>query len=191
MAVAGPKTPVEWGAYTVEDFLALADDGMRRELYDGSLHVSPQPTPAHAGVVGRLREVLHRAMPRDLWTLENVAVKVGPARLLVPDLVVVRRDIALDASEDFLLASVVLMVAEVESPSSLAMDRTVKPALYAEAGIPAYLRIVRAGLHGVEVYAYRLGRRHTYRSAVRATGGNVVVLAPPVPASFDPADLVP
>ncbi|MEU4621756.1 hypothetical protein AB0G04_17500 [Actinoplanes sp. NPDC023801] len=37
--------------WTVADLDALPEDGVRRELIDGVLHVSPSPSPAHQALV--------------------------------------------------------------------------------------------------------------------------------------------
>jgi len=180
-AVAHPQP------YTIADLYALPDDGMRHELYDGALLVSPPPRVHHHLAVSRLHGILSRALPETLEMLDNVGVRLGPARLLVPDLVIGPRE-ALTQDELYLPASAVLLVVEVESPSSVAIDRTVKPALYAEAGIPWYLRIALDGEHGPKVHLYRL-HGAVYADHAVATAGQMLTLDEPVAVAFDPAEL--
>ena len=52
------------------------------------------------------------------------------------------------------LPTEVLLAVEIVSPGSLAMDRILKPALYAEAGIPYFWRVETDD--GVRVATYRL-----------------------------------
>jgi Uma2 family endonuclease len=173
--------------YTIEELYALPDDGMRHELYDGALHVSPPPRFEHQYILARLRRLLDRAMPPELEALENVGVRLGTARLLVPDLVVVPRAVPAPGIT-YLPASAVLLAVEVESPSSVAVDRTVKPAMYAEAGIPTYMRIVPEGEHGTEIHVSRL-QEWVYVPHAYAPAGVVLKLDAPFPVAFDPAQL--
>ena len=57
------------------------------------------------------------------------------------------------------------LAAEVVSPSSRSDDRFRKPALYAQAGIPCYLRVELDPPH---VVAYRIGADGLYEEAGRA-----------------------
>jgi Uma2 family endonuclease len=55
-------------------------------------------------------------------------------------------------------ASAVLLVAEIVSPRSRAIDRLTKPPLYAQAGIPSLWRVELE--EGPSVFAYRLEDGH-------------------------------
>lgn len=44
--------------YTYDDLLEMPDDGLRREIIDGVLYVTPPPIPRHAGVAQTLAEEL-------------------------------------------------------------------------------------------------------------------------------------
>jgi Uma2 family endonuclease len=54
-------------------------------------------------------------------------------------------------------------VVEIVSPSSVTMDRVTKPAVYAEAGIPVYLRVELEGRGGPEVVVCEAGARAVRR----------------------------
>jgi hypothetical protein len=53
--------PNDW--WTIDDLFELPDDGMRYELADGCLLMSPAPTPRHAEAQFHLRELLQRQAP--------------------------------------------------------------------------------------------------------------------------------
>lgn len=77
----------EW---TVEDLVALPDDGRRYEIVDGSLVVSPAPGIRHEVVVEAVRQVLRQAVPpglrRGRWTGGQEAVLERPFSVrLVPE----------------------------------------------------------------------------------------------------------
>ena len=78
--------------FTVEDRLARPDDGLRYELIDGSMIVSPPPVPRHQRVVNRLMEQMRPGLPHGL-TLDHTGAGVAPSdrgahQALVPDIVV-------------------------------------------------------------------------------------------------------
>jgi Uma2 family endonuclease len=79
-------------------------------------------------------------------------------------------------------------VVEIVSPSSVTMDRVTKPAVYAEAGIPVYLRVELEGRGGPEVVVCELARGR-YAEAARPRAGEQLKLTEPVPLAFDPAVL--
>src|SRR5262245_38599030 len=108
------------------------------EVIDGSLLVSPRGGSDHASALRDLAYLMHRAAKRVGFTaLPEVNLVVGE-ELLIPDVVVVRHDggrkIWFDASE-------VVLVVEIMSPSTRRLDRIVRPRIYAEGGIPYYLRV--------------------------------------------------
>jgi Uma2 family endonuclease len=79
------------------------------------------------------------------------------------------------------------LAAEVVSRSSRSNDRFRKPALYAQAGIPCYLRVELDPLH---VVAYRRGADGVYEEVGRAEPPEVLKLTDPFPITIDPAALV-
>lgn len=172
--------------WTVADVYALPDDGMRHELLDGTLLVSPTPSVSHQLAARRLVEALLRSAPPDIEVLEAVGVVV-PAGLLVPD-VVVARAAAVHHGGRELAAADVLAVAEIVSPSSRTKDRRWKPEAYAEAGIVAYLRVELG--RSPQLRAFRLDSAGTYRQAAAASGTEPTPLPLPFPVTLVASSLL-
>jgi Uma2 family endonuclease len=128
------------GDWTTDDLDALPEDGVRRELIDGVLIVSPSPTTNHQGVAARLTVALDQICPGHLYVTQGVEIRINNRRSLTPDVLVVSADAARDNPCRYSPDQVALAV-EIVSPGSKKMDRVRKPALYAEAGIPCYWRI--------------------------------------------------
>jgi Uma2 family endonuclease len=124
------------GVFTWDDLEVLPEDGLRWELVDGQLLVTPSPRPRHQRAVVRLLGLLTAACPRDLEVvLSPCDWKISPTTVFVPDLMVVRKD-QLDLDEPF--TETPLLVVEVRSPSTAATDRTLKRQQYEEHGAAAY-----------------------------------------------------
>jgi Uma2 family endonuclease len=151
VAIDGDRpAPGEW---TTDDLDALPDDGRRLELIDGVPFVSPSPTTGHQRLAGRLFAALDALCPSDISVTQAVDVRVNRRRSLCPDVMVVTAE-ATERNVSHYLPTEVLLAVEIVSPGSLAMDRIMKPALYAEAGIPCFWRVETEG--GVRVATYRL-----------------------------------
>lgn len=139
--------------WTVDDLDALPDDGVRRELIDGALHVSPSPSSVHQVIAMRLGVALEQTCPDHLFVSQSNDVQLSPRRLFIPDVLVTTFEAARRQAGSFTADEVVLAV-EIVSPGSQSMDRVLKPALYAKAGIPHYWLIETDG--GIAVQTYRL-----------------------------------
>lgn len=171
------------GPWTEEDFLALPED-RQIELLDGSLLVSPLASRRHQRLSGRLWRALDDAAPQSVEVFEAINVRVAPGRILGPDLVVVT-----DPGGDQLVtdADDVALVVEITSPSNVAADRAIKPPLYAQAGVPHYLRIeMHRGRPTALVYALRGGR---YVEIDRVPPGHLLRLTDPIEVTVDLAAL--
>lgn len=123
------------GDWTVTDLEGLPDDGLRYELVDGTLLVSPAPTKAHQRCVGRLHLLLTQACPDHLEVfLAPTDYQPTDRRSFEPDLLVVRRD---DPGERAVTTPLALAV-EVLSPSSRSVDLVLKREVYEQSGVQSY-----------------------------------------------------
>ena len=122
----------EW---TVADLAQTPDDGLRYELVDGVLLVSPAPTNRHQIVLGELYLLLRAAAPPDVRVmLAPTDYQPTDRRSLQPDLLVARRS---DVGDDPIDAPLLLAV-EVLSPSTRAVYLLLKRGVYAESGVASY-----------------------------------------------------
>jgi Uma2 family endonuclease len=71
-AALSDRPPV--GGWTTDDLDALPEDGVRRELLDGVLLVSPSPTDIHQIIAGRLMVALERTCPPEYQVTQGVEV---------------------------------------------------------------------------------------------------------------------
>lgn len=173
--------------WTIESLYALPEDGMRHELLDGTLLVSPPPGVPHQLAARRLVAALAAAAPADVEVLEAVGVAV-PAGLLVPDVVVARASAVHGAGRE-LSSRDVLSVMEIVSPSSRTNDRRWKPAAYAEGGIPSFWRVELDAGGGPEVVVHVL-TGEGYQEIGRLSPGERSSVETPFPLTLDPATLV-
>lgn len=139
--------------WTTDDLDAQPEDGVRRELLDGALLVSPSPSSVHQVIAARLLIALEQTCPDHLFVSQANDVQLSPRRLFIPDVLVTTFEAAKRGSGKFAAAEIVLAV-EIVSPSSQSMGRVMKPSLYAKAGIPLYWMIEIDG--GITVHTYKL-----------------------------------
>lgn len=129
--------------WTIADLADLPDDGLRYELVDGGLHVTPPPTQWHQGLGAALCDLLRETAPAGWRCNVEWPLPLAEDTQRLPDLVAYGwpprhpRD---DPRSPVGPADVGLVV-EVVSPSSRRTDRFGKPGEYAEAGIPLFWRL--------------------------------------------------
>jgi Putative restriction endonuclease len=80
----------------------------------------------------------------------------------------------------------VLAVVEVVSPSTVSIDRAVKPVMYAEAGVPVYWRVELQDTPKAVACSLSRGRYVTRTTLVAGTAGRITR---PFAVELDPADL--
>jgi hypothetical protein len=178
--------PTGW---TVDELYALPEDGMRHELLDATLLVSPPPGVWHQLAARRLVQAIAAAAPSDIEVLEAVGVLVTSG-LLIPDVVVARAAAVHGAQQARALAAEqVLAVVEIVSPSSRTTDRRWKPEAYAEAGIAIFVRLELDGPDGPVLHAFTL-IDGTYVVAATLTGPHPQQAALPFAVTLTPATLV-
>lgn len=124
-----------WGDWTVDDLDRLPDDGLRYELVDGVLLVSPAPRVLHQLAQAELLVLLHAAAPPHVRVLgAPLDITFSTTRRLQPDLVVLDREQLRGAT----VAGLPLLVVEVLSSSTRATDLTLKRHVFEQAGVPSY-----------------------------------------------------
>jgi len=133
---------------TVVDYVALGEDpdGVRYELQEGNLVMSPSPVPEHQIAIMRLVRQLDDRVPLTLELVPDVDIDLQlvppnrPGTVRAPDLVAVTRDgLSRRRSEGGVLrASEVALAVEVVPLGSGRMDRVIKRDEYADSGIPHY-----------------------------------------------------
>ncbi|MBL1115091.1 Uma2 family endonuclease [Streptomyces sp. 110] len=170
MSVAETRVDDHEGPWTVEDVLALPEHPARArfELVDGVLMMSPAPDWDHQTVSSELHSQIKAALARSGARFRSgEAVNVtGESRLFIPDIAVVDRA-AVPRGTLAAPLDAALLLGEIVSPFNRAADRILKPALYAQAKVPAYWRVEMEPDLCVVVHELDGG---TYREAATITG---------------------
>ncbi len=169
--------------WTVDDLESLPDDGMRYELVDGVLLVSPAPVPRHQRAARSVFLLLHNAAPRDLEVFfAPLDFQPTRHRSLEPDLLVVRRQ---DVGEKNITRPLLLAV-EVLSPGTRTVDLSLKRQVYEESGVEAYW-LVDPAVPSVTVLELEGGH---YVEQARAEGDTPVSVTRPFPLTVLPSALL-
>jgi Uma2 family endonuclease len=172
--------------WTEEEYLALGEMTDRVELLDGSLLVTPAPTPGHQTVSRRLANVLEPAATiAGLQVYEAINIRLRRGRIPIPDLAIVE---PVDPSVAVVDVSSVRLVGEIVSPGNPTADRVLKMQLYADAGIPWYL-LAEQESDVVLLQLFRLDKDHYLPHAAGAPG-IPLRMTDPVVVDIDPAQLV-
>jgi Uma2 family endonuclease len=172
------------GPWSFDDLDQLPDDGRRYEVIDGALLMTPPPTDHHQAVSRRLFRQLDRQATPEWEPVYEVAFRVGTDGR-VPDLAVVRAGVAVRPREVAYAVSHFGLLIEIVSPTSTGMDRVLKPAKYAAAGVPCHWRVETEP--AVEVVAYELVDG-AYRETARLSTGSDSLPAP-YPVVIDVTEL--
>jgi len=180
-------------ALTYRDYTALPADGKRYEIHDGDLCVTPAPSPQHQIVSANLFRALDaHVRAQDLGLVLYAPLDVilsdrdDETTILQPDLVYFDRG-RLDVIRARGVEGAPTLAIEILSPTTAAIDRNTKRALYARYGVP-WLWLVDPETHSIEVYARRAG---AYALAVHASGPQPVDLPPFVGLGLVPSSLWP
>ena len=148
------KTWPEQGQWTYEDWERLPDDGLRYEVIDGVLHMSPPPNSAHQDVSSRLSYALmHHVYTQNLgyvYAAPRGVLLPGQPVPVQPDLLFVRAELRSIVGPQN-VEGIPDLVVEILSPGNWSYDRKEKFLLYQEAGVPEYW-IVDPRLKTVEVF---------------------------------------
>src|SRR6476469_6567988 len=176
-----PRGGEEW---TTEMLKLLPSDGLRYELIDGILIVSPAPALRHQRAIRRLCRIFEDNCPDDHEVFFAPLDWQPDGRTsLEPDLLVVAKDRLGEAN----ITENPALVVEVLSPSTSRFDRVLKFSRYAEAGIPQYW-IVDPRTPSVEVFG--LDADGSYQLTARTEGNGSVTVAAPLAVTVSPVALV-
>jgi Uma2 family endonuclease len=146
--------------FTYADFLRFRDDGNRHEVIEGEWILTPPPTTAHQRFSSNLHTRLgSHVQSHDLGVILAAPVGVVLSRtdVVQPDLLFLskgRRDLL---KKDAIHGAPDLAV-EILSPSTSAIDRGTKLALYRRCGVREYW-IADLAARTVEVHEFGRSRR--------------------------------
>lgn len=173
------SVPVDTGL-TYDDFASLPDDdGLRRELIDGELFVSPTPVRRHQRAVLAIAAAL-----LDHTRRHGGEVQPAPAEVKFSDRTAVQPDVVYvgaarhDQLTDPRFVDIAPdLVVEVSSPSTRRLDLIKKRALYEREGVAEYWFV---DLEADVVDVHRLdGAGHFPAPTTLATGEVLTCLAAP------------
>lgn len=163
------------GEWTVDDYLALPESKVRIEIQDGNLVVTPEPSPRHQRAANGLMFQLHAQVGRTCWVGDQQEIRLGSTSVRIPD-VFVARGVPAGPGKQLLRPHDVILAVEVVSPSSHAVDRILKPAEYAAAGIPGFWRVELEP--EISLTAYALGENGYDELGTWRTGETAEIAAP-------------
>jgi Uma2 family endonuclease len=172
--------------WTVADVDALPENGVRYELVDGVPRAMAPPKIKHQWAAQQFCIALQASLPDYMVAVQGIGVVLADDQRPIPDVVVVSD---IDGELNNVPADQVVLVAEIVSRSSRSDDRFRKPALYAEAGIPLYVRVELDGDPHVVVYALE-DDGAVYTEVGRAHPGQRIELSKPLVFTLDPAVLL-
>jgi Uma2 family endonuclease len=162
---------------TAEQFLMLGEDppGIRMELVNGEVALSPSPAPKHSHVVVNLLTILNNhILADDLGELhQDVDTLLDNFNIRRPDILFYSNENLDLIGEKFMEGPPDLAV-EVVSPGSVTIDRKTKFTQYRKAGVRFYW-IVDPQLKTIEGWELKNRR---YVPVGRGQGSAVISLAP-------------
>src|SRR5688572_10338345 len=132
--------PAQKTVWTAEMARALPDDGKRYEVLDGELFVSPAPSALHQRAVAHLYEILApytRVHGIGETMMSPADIEFSEHRLLQPDVFVAP---LIDGRRirSWREVKVLLLAAQILSPSTARADRFEKRYILQDARVPAY-----------------------------------------------------
>jgi Uma2 family endonuclease len=185
--------PVRSDGFVVDDLAALPEDGRRYELVDGALVVTPSPRWEHQYGASELGGILREACPPEFAVFAATPHVVQDQRTsLRPDVCVVRQA-DLVAGEPY--RGVPLLVAEVLSPATEAIDLLLKHTLYEMIGAKSYW-VVDVAEPSITVFELDVdgdvdggGSGYSYVGLPTVRGDRPLRVARPFPVVLRPSDL--
>ena len=124
---------------TVEEYLRLEprEDGLRDELIEGEIVLSPSAKPLHAKIVANLFDILKTLAGQGFARASDFGCRLGEHSLPGPDLAAIRSERWNNIAEDDYLVGSPELVIEIFSPSNRKALMAQKAALYLRYGAEA------------------------------------------------------
>ena len=167
-------------ALTYRDYESLPNDGRRYEIHDGELCVTLAPSFEHQVILSNLVRALMRHVPSVapgllLFAPLDVILsdRADETTILQPDCLYIAPDRMGLTSRRGMEGGPTLAI-EILSPSTRAIDRGTKRALYARYGVP-YLWLVDPNARVIEAF---LLERDRYVLATSVAGADAADLPP-------------
>jgi Uma2 family endonuclease len=149
--------PPPQGKWTYDDYARLPDHGVRYEVIEGELVMTPAPRPKHQKVSLNLTFVLEQFVrSRQLGEVYVAPIDVnlpGLASPVQPDLLFITTD-RLDIIKEKFIEGAPDLIIEVLSAGSEMDDRRTKFELYARAGVREYWLVDPDG-RTIEIFVLR------------------------------------
>jgi Uma2 family endonuclease len=162
---------------TARQFLLLGEDppGVRLELVNGEIAVSPSPRPRHTNLDSHLRRILlNYLIEHDLGEIYGDTDTIfDEHNVRRPDIIYVSRE-RLAIVGDKAITDMPDLVVEILSPSSVEVDEVDKFALYESHGIANYW-IIDPDAQRITAYVLHDG---SYAKAAEVTGTGEAHLPP-------------
>jgi Uma2 family endonuclease len=179
-----PRSSIDKPVWTYADYCVLPQDFNRHEIIDGDHVVTPSPTTRHQSVLADLTSLLNAHVKTHGLGVVLAApmdVLLAPTSIVQPDLLFIskeRHGIIKEAN----IQGAPDLVVEVLSPSTAAIDRGGKMALYARYGVAHYW-ILDARHLSLETYEIREGE-YELTSQFKKDDPVTVRLFPDLPISL-------
>lgn len=125
---------------TIEELLALPEDGQRHELLDGEHAVTPSPAVRHQLVLANIQARLFEWLRKNksfLMMTSPADLRPIPNTLVQPDIFVLQLNTP-DIPSDWAEVGLPVLVIEILSPGTASRDRGKKRSIYQKARIPEY-----------------------------------------------------
>ncbi len=120
--------------FTYADLEAVLDDENRYELSYGTLIVTPAPNTRRQAIMVTVASFLHQRKPPSVRVLAEAELLLQPDLVKRPDVQVVDENLVGGQS----VVGTPLLVVEIHSPATRALDLSEKRCVYAQAHVPAY-----------------------------------------------------
>lgn len=120
--------------FTYSDLESVPDDENRYELSYGALVVTPAPDTRHQAIMANVVAFLHQRKLPSVRVLAEAELLISQDLVKRPDVLVVDENLVGGQR----IVGTPLLVVEIHSPATRALDLTEKRYTYAHAHIPAY-----------------------------------------------------